>query len=128
LHGYDLDFALQVRAAGRKVITADFKIAHHHSLELVGDPETYATAHMKVAEKWAGRMPNVGMAPGDWKQRARRAEAEAAAARAQVLAAQLEAVARERQHQRQLEETVGSISWRITAPLRRLNTSRKAPA
>ena len=36
---------------------------------------------MRVAEKWDGRMPNVGVVPGTWKERARRAEAEAAAAR-----------------------------------------------
>ena len=46
LHGYDFDFCLQVRAAGRKVVTADFQVVHHHSLELVSDPETWiAGAH-----------------------------------------------------------------------------------
>jgi hypothetical protein len=93
LHGYDFDFCLQVRAAGRKVLTEDFKVVHHHSLELASDLETWVQAHMKIAEKWDGRMPNVGVAGGDWKQRARRAEAEAAAARAQALSRQ---AARER--------------------------------
>ncbi len=78
LHGYDFDFCLQVRAAGRKVVTADFKVVHHHSLDLISDPETWIDAHMRVAEKWDGRMPGVGAAGGDWRQRARRAEAEAA--------------------------------------------------
>ena len=77
LHGYDFDFCLQVREAGRKVVTADFKAIHHHSLDLIQDPEGWIAAHMRVAEKWDGRMPNVGVAGGDWKHRARRAEAEA---------------------------------------------------
>jgi GT2 family glycosyltransferase len=57
LHGYDLDFCLQVREARRKVVTADFKVVHHHSLELVSNPETWLAAHMRVAEKWDGRLP-----------------------------------------------------------------------
>jgi Glycosyltransferase like family len=126
LHGYDFDFCLQVRAAKRKVVTADFKVIHHHSLELVGDPETYVQAHMKLAEKWQDRMPNIGVAGGDWKQRARRAEAEVAAARAQVLTTRLEIEARERQHEQALAEALTSTGWRITAPLRRLEARRKA--
>ena len=31
LHGYDFDFCLQVRDAGRKVVTSDFRAVHHHS-------------------------------------------------------------------------------------------------
>jgi GT2 family glycosyltransferase len=50
LHGYDFDYCLQVREAGRKVVTADFKVVHHHSLELIGNPETWVQAHMQVAE------------------------------------------------------------------------------
>jgi hypothetical protein len=126
LHGYDFDFCLQVRAAGRKVVTEDFKVVHHHSLELADDLEHWVEAHMTVAEKWDGRMPNVGMAGGDWKQRTRRAEAEAAAARAQALSTQLRIEAHERQHERQVKELTGSISWRITAPLRRLEALRAA--
>jgi len=125
LHGYDFDLCLQARAAGRTVRTADFKLVHHHSLELVGDPESYIEAHVRLAEKWDGRMPEVGRAGGDWRSRARRAEAEAAAARAQTLYARLEIDAREREHARQLEEALDSISWRITAPLRRLAAERR---
>jgi len=121
LHGYDFDFCLQVRAAGRTVVTVDLKVIHHHSLELVGDPESYIQAHMKLADKWSGRMPGVGVAGGDWKQRARRAEAEAAAARAQALRTRFEIEARERSQQHDLDEALGSISWRLTRPLRQLN-------
>ena len=40
LHGYDFDFCLQVRAPGRKVVTADFRVIHNHSLDLVTNPDT----------------------------------------------------------------------------------------
>jgi hypothetical protein len=126
LHGYDFDFCLQVREAGRKVVTADLRVVHHHSLDLVSDPEAWIEAHMRVAEKWDGRMPNVGSAPGDWKQRARRAEAEAAAARIQYWTGELLHEARLRQLDRDMRETTDSVSWRITAPLRRLNARRRA--
>jgi hypothetical protein len=118
LHGYDFDFCLQVRAAGRKVVTEDFKVIHHHSLELIGNPETWIGAHMRVAEKWDGRIPNVGAAAGDWKERARRAEAEAAAARAHAVSIQLQSDAR-------LKEITESTGWRLTEPLRRLNALRR---
>jgi hypothetical protein len=121
LHGYDFDFCLQVRAAGRKVVTEDFRVAHHHSLDLVTDPESWAEAHMRVAEKWDGRMPNVAVDGQDWKQRARRAEAEAAAARLLLASKQLQADARAEEHQRRIKEVTDSTSWRITAPLRRIN-------
>jgi hypothetical protein len=124
LHGYDFDFCLQVRAAGRKVVTADFKAIHHHSLDLISEPETWIEAHMRVAEKWDGRMPSVGVVPGDWKERARRAEAEAAAARAEVVALEMQTEARAQLHKRELEEVTESRSWRITKPLRELNLLR----
>jgi Glycosyltransferase like family len=120
LHGYDFDLCLQVREAGRKVVTADFKVIHHHSLELIGDPETWVEAHMRIAEKWDGRMPGVGFGGGDWKQRARRAEAEAAVTRARAVSAQMQGDARARQLERELAEVTGSTSWRVTKPLREL--------
>jgi hypothetical protein len=125
LHGYDFDFCLQVRSAGRKVVTEDFKVVHHHSLQLVSDPETWIEAHMRVAEKWDGRMPNIGAAGGTWKQRARRAEAEAAATRAQAVSTQLQSEARARQLERELAEVTESTSWRLTKPLRELNLLRR---
>jgi hypothetical protein len=126
LHGYDFDFCLQVRAAGRRVVTEDFKVIHHHSLELISDTDSWVEAHMRVAEKWDGRMPQVGFAGGEWKQRARRAEAEAAATRALVVSAHMRADARARQLERELEIVTTSTSWRLTEPLRRLNAIRKA--
>jgi hypothetical protein len=131
LHGYDFDFCLQVREAGRKVVTEDFKVIHHHSLELVSDPESWIQAHMKVASKWHGRMPGVGADAGGWEERARRAEAEAAVSRAHVVSKQMQSDARAAFLERQLEEVTTSTSWRLTQPLRRLGalgrTARRRP-
>ncbi len=120
LHGYDFDFCLQVREAGRKVVTADFRAIHNHSLEPFADPENWVEAHVKIAEKWDGRMPGVGTNPGTWKERALRAEAEAAAARVLDHRNTLQAHARVLELEHALEEARESIGWRITAPLRLL--------
>jgi len=126
LHGYDFDFCLQVRDAGKKVVTADFRVVHHHSLELVSNPETWLAAHMRIAEKWEGRMPAATTNGSDWHQRARRAEAEASLARTQAVAAMLHADAEKTQLARELAEVTESTSWRLTRPLRRLNAARRA--
>ena len=120
LHGYDFDFCLQVRDAGKKVVTADFQVIHHHSLDLVSDPETWVQAHMRVADKWDGRMPGVGSAPGDWKHRARRAEAEAAVTHAHLRSVEMKSEAKLKWVEAQLEEMSASTSWRLTKPLREL--------
>lgn len=121
LHGYDFDYCLQVREAGRKVVTADFKAIHHHSLDLVSNPDTWVEAHMRIADKWDGRMPNVGVAGGDWKLRARRAEAEAAVNMALAVSNQLKGEAHVQHLKRHIEIMEMSVSWRLTAPLRRMN-------
>jgi hypothetical protein len=125
LHGYDFDLCLQVRAAGKKVVTADFRAIHNHSLDLVSDPEGWIGAHIRISEKWDGRIPHVGEAGGDWKQRARRAEAEAAVNQALAVSNQLKGDARVLELERAYREAVTSISWRITAPLRWMNHRRR---
>ena len=128
-HGYDFDICLQARAAGKKVVTADLKVIHHHSLELLDDPDTWVEANIRITEKWEGRFPMVGAQIGDgedWKARARRAEAEAAASRTLRVSAQMQAGARERELQREIDEMRHSRSWRLTAPLRRLAARRAA--
>jgi len=125
LHGYDFDFCLTVREAGRKVVTADLQVIHHHSLELISNPDQWIDAHMRIADKWEGRMPGVGVEGGDWKARARRAEAMAAVSRAQVVSSQMQAEARAAQMQRDFDETIESLSWRLTVPLRKANVARK---
>jgi hypothetical protein len=114
LHGYDFDFCMQARAAGKKVVTADFRVVHHHSLELISDSETWIEAHIRVAEKWDGRLPSAERGEVDWRKRALRAEAEAAAAKGDAVSAQMRAEAIEHQ----LSDVAGSTSWKLTAPLR----------
>jgi Glycosyltransferase like family len=117
-HGIDFDLCRQVRAAGRKVVTADLEAVHHHSLHLVVDNEPWMAAHMRAAEKWDGE-------DHDWRARARRAEAEAAAARLLVASKQYQADALVKQHARELAAVTDTLSWRLTEPLRRLNALRR---
>jgi hypothetical protein len=113
-HGYDFDFCMQARAGGKKVVTEDFRVVHNHSLDLISDVDTWVEAHIRLAEKWDGRLSTVGPDGGDWRQRALRAEAEAAAAKGQAVSAQLqyEALGRE------IERLKRSHSWRLSAPVR----------
>jgi Glycosyltransferase like family len=124
-HGYDFDICMQIREAGRKVVTADLRVVHHHSLELCPDPENWIAAHVRLAEKWDGRISGVGQAVGDWKQRARRAEATASAERMQRVSAVMKRDARIRELERALKRMRHSASWRLTAPLRWLNAPRR---
>lgn len=125
LHGYDFDLCLQVRAAGRKVITENLRVIHHHSLDLVDDPEPYVAAHIRLARKWDGRIAGVGTASGDWRMRARRAEAEAAATRTQARSWQVRIDAAKDRHAHELDEILGSTSLRVTAPLRQAIALRR---
>jgi hypothetical protein len=129
-HGYEFDYCMQVRAATRKVMTADLAVTHHQSVELVEDLPCWTEAHRAVAEKWEGRMP--GSEPGhgepteaEWKRRARRAEAERELARAIAYGSELTLDARVRAVGRELERTEDSLSWRLTEPLRRVNYRRR---
>lgn len=130
-HGYDVDYCLQVRVAGRKVATADIALDYHQSLQLLEDYLLWTEAHIHVAEKWQGRRP--GQEPGhenpteeEWKRRARRAEAEREAARSIAYASALSLDARVLGLERALRRTESTLSWRITEPLRRLNHWRRA--
>jgi hypothetical protein len=104
-------------------VTADFRAIHHRPLGMVPDPDDWMAAHVAVAEKWDGRM-GIGAWAGSWKERARRAEAEADAARVLAYTKSLERQARVRELEHALAETQDSISWRVTAPLRRLAPRR----
>lgn len=123
-HGYDLDLCLQVREAGRKVMTADFRAIHYRQLDMVPDPEPWVDAHVKLADKWDGRM-GIGTGAGSWRDRALRAEADTEAALMLAHMNSLESDARVLELRRALAETTESISWRMTAPLRWLH--RTAP-
>ena len=117
-HGYDLDFCLQVRAAGKKVITTEFRAIHHHALEPFSEPEPWIEAHVRIAEKWDDRMPGIGTGPGTWEERELRGRAMRDAARVVDHANGLRFEAQIRELEKALAETHGSISWRLTAPLR----------
>ncbi len=121
-HGYDFDYCMQVRTGGKKVVTTDLQVIHHHSLRLIQDVESWIQAHMMVAEKWADELPDNGSMNGDWKRRALRAEAEASAAR---LMAGLEELLRVAQH-KELDAIKRSRSWRMMAPLRALGARMRA--
>jgi Glycosyltransferase like family len=118
LHGYDFDICQQVRAAGKKVVTEHLRVIHHHSLELIGDVEGWIAAHMRVAEKWDGKLSPAATIPGDWKERTRWAEARCDAAMMQANAAELARDAAVLDMQRHLESIERSVSWRLTKPLR----------
>jgi hypothetical protein len=115
-HGYDFDFCMQARAAGKKVVTADLQVIHHHSLTLLENPESWIQAYMATQKKWEDELPSNGSRDQDWERRARRAEAEAAAARLQGGVTELLRVA----YYKQFEEVRHSASWRLTAPLRKV--------
>jgi hypothetical protein len=120
-YGFDLDYCRQVRQAGRTVVTADLRVIWHHSLELIGDPaiHLWMEAHAGVADKWEPDGDEEG-----WKERARRAEAEREAARAVTYSRGLAWEARIGALERRMDELTSTTSWRVTAPLRRLNALR----
>jgi hypothetical protein len=124
-HGYDLDYCLQVRKAGRKVVTADLRAIHHRTLELLPDAEVWVEGHIKVADHWDDRWPGRTGEPEDWKHRARRAEAEREAARTMAYSNALKVDAEVLTLERTMAEMTDSLSWRVTAPLRRLNRMRR---
>lgn len=109
LHGYDFDICCQAREAGRKVVTADFRMIHHHSLDLVSDPDAWMESYIRLAAKWQGRLPHLEPPEGDPEMRALRSEAENAAARAMAMTHQLRYAALERHYL----DLVESKSWRL---------------
>jgi hypothetical protein len=133
IHGYDFDLCLQAREKGKKVVTADLKVVHHHDLKLIRDVGNWIEAHIKVAEKWDGRMPLVGQEgdPEDWKARARRAEAQASAERMIALSARLYRDARIEhliRQRRRIEEDVEKLREsrnRLVAQLNAIQRRRR---
>jgi Glycosyltransferase like family len=129
-YGFDIDYCLQARGAGRKVVTADFALVYHQSIELLEDDLVWIEAHTHFAEKWRGKLP--GDESGydepteeEWKRRARRAEAERELARSIAYGSGLNSDARVLVLEREIEWTTNTLSWRITEPLRRVNHWRR---
>ncbi len=124
-HGYDLDYCLQLRQAGRKVATADIAVTRHGPLELLDDRDLWIEAHIHAARKWQGHDPGLPEGAGTWKQRARLAEAEREAARTTAYSAQSRVDAQVAPLRRELEALEASPSWRLTRPLRLFNKWRR---
>ncbi len=121
LHGYDFDICMQARAAGKKVATAPFRVIHHHSLDLLKDPETWIQTHIRLAEKWDGQLPDTGSEP---RRRALRAEAEAACARVLMVSHQMQGEAAKR-HLERIKQELDSVRGRLAATRRELEAVRR---
>jgi hypothetical protein len=127
-HGFDLDFSLQVRQAGRRLVVEDLEVVHHRPIELVGDLAVWVQAHIQVAEKWDHVLTDPPADEEAWKRRARRAEARREAARAVAMSESLKLDARVLELERQFEAMTSTVPWRLTAPLRALNHRRRLAA
>ena len=119
-HGFDLDYCFRVAEAGRRIVTADLRVIHHRSLEMVGEIDAWVDAHVRAAEKWE---PDTLDEDG-WRRRARRAEAEREAARAVAYSNGLVWDALHAQLERRFEAATETWSWRATRPLRSANRLR----
>lgn len=125
-HGFDVDYCLQVRAEGRRVMVADLDVIQHRSLDIISDMELWVEAHIALQRKWEGRIPGETPAPSiSAKDRARRAEAQRECARALAYFRRLGYDARVQALEDTLKETTDTVSWRLTQPLRRLNQWRR---
>ncbi len=124
-HGYDLDFCLQVKAAGRKVVVADLCLVEHRGVELVEKLELWVQAHVRLAHKWPDLLGGADAPDGDaWRGRARRAEAEREAERAIAYGYALHRDAQLLELERELAQVTDTWSWKLTQPLRTLNKRR----
>ena len=81
-HGYDVDYCLQVREAGHKVMTADLGVITTAPSRSSSDTEGWIEAHMRGRRQVGRRDAGAPPRQDDWRQRALRAEAEREAARA----------------------------------------------
>lgn len=126
--GYDFDFCRQLRSAGKRLLAADISTVRHRPLDLVDDLDLWVEAHIRVAEKWDGRIPGQEPSAESWELRARRAEAEREAARTVAYSRTSLVEAEVAPLERALEELERSPSWRLTVPLRRLNLWRRERA
>jgi len=122
LHGYDFDVCCQVRTAGKKVVTADFRAIHHHSLEVISDPGGWKDSYIRLIEKWEGKVPNVRL-PDDLKMHSLRSEADAAYNRARVNMFQHKIDALDDL----VKDMESSTSWRLTRPFRAIGRLLRRP-
>ena len=98
------------------MVTSDFAAIHHHSLDLISEPDAWIEAYIRLAEKWDGQLLRLNENGGDWHARALRAEANAACFKGIAHANELRAQAT----QRMVDRVENSLSWKLTRPLRAL--------
>ena len=126
-YGYELDLCLKARAAGRRVMTADLHVAYRtRSLKVLTDTDLWIEGHIQAGERLEGALPGASTGAGGWKERARRAEAEREAARTLAYSTEHQVDAEMAPLERALDELTESSSWRLSEPLRRLNSWRRA--
>jgi hypothetical protein len=123
--GFDVDLCARVREAGRKVVVADLRAILHRSIELVEEPDAWTEAHIRLAEKWDGRLPGAPPRPEDWKARARLAEAERDAAQTILFSNYSRREAQLLPLEQELKAMTGTLGWRLTEPLRLVNAYRR---
>ena len=56
-YGFELDFSLQLRRAGRTLVVADLRVIHHRTLELVSKLEVWVEAHIQMCREMEQRAP-----------------------------------------------------------------------
>lgn len=124
-HGYgcDVDLCFQARAAGRRVMTADLAVREWRDLDVVGSADLWMQAHVDFAAKWSEWQRARGESD-DPRLRARRMEAERDAARSMMYFKRLTYEARIEALESKLSQYEESTSWRLTQPLRRINSWR----
>ncbi len=125
-YGFDLDYCLRARAAGRQVVTFDARVIQHRPLELVKEMELWVEAHIAFARRWDAELIGTPGAEADLVARARRAEAEREAARAVAYSRRLSFDARIERLQETVDAATSTFSWRATTPLRELNLWRRS--
>lgn len=126
-YGYELDLCLKARAAGRRVMTADLHVAYRtRSLKVLTDTDLWIEGHIQAGERLEDRLPEASTGAGGWKERARRAEAEREAARTLAYSTEHQVDAEMAPLERALDQLTESSSWRLSAPLRALNSWRRA--
>jgi hypothetical protein len=120
-HGAEIDVCWAARAAGKKVAVADLSVREHRTVALVADLDLWVEAHIAVARKWRG----AERTEDDWCARARRGEAEREAERALAYFERLGYDARIEALERELQDAMTTLSWRLTQPLRTFNHWRR---
>ena len=127
-HGVEIDLCHQARAAGRKVRVEPIDFRYHGPLAFNADRrqiQVWQEAHIALSSKWTHDPTPQDPNSPEWEHRARQAEAEREAARAFSYPLDLALEAQRERLEGELAEYTGSIGWKLTSPLRRLNATQR---